>query len=115
MQLAIFRSVSRTFYPEETIGDCFAFHPIPAQEQTRDDHLMGSVSESGLEPFVVVDVPHGSRVINGERGLQLIIPGRSSGIDAEAVYEMAMGRCCGLSIVGTSRSVVQKRYWVSSE
>src|SRR5438128_118141 len=103
MQLAIYRSVAHTIYPEETIADCYAFHPIPAEERTRDDLLMGWTSDSGLEPFVVIEIPQGSRVICGERGLQLLVPDKPFGIDAEEVYELAMDCACGLSVLQLPR------------
>jgi hypothetical protein len=103
MRLPIYRSVVHTLYPEEMISDLFAFHPIPAEDRTRDDRLQAWTSESGLEPFAVIEIPVGSKVIHGDAGLQLLVPDKPCGLDAEEVLELAMDQCFGLSVVRLQR------------
>ena len=53
MQLAIYRAMTRTIYPEETLSYCYAFQPITAEEESDDGHLRGWTEDSGPEPRIV--------------------------------------------------------------
>jgi hypothetical protein len=114
MQLAIYRSVTHTIYPEEALTDCYAFQPIPSQEQTREGLLMGWTSDSGPEPFAVIEIPDDCRITNSEDGWQLQMPDIQFLIYADEVYELAMDQFFGLSIVQGPRSVSQQDFWCSS-
>jgi hypothetical protein len=99
MILAIYRSLTHMTYPDESLIYSYALHPIRAVDRARDGHLECWIDESGTEPFVVVEAPEGSRVVEWEDGWQLYVPERPSAIDAEDVYELAKESICGLSIL----------------
>jgi hypothetical protein len=99
MILAIYRSRTHLTYPEECLIYSYALHPIHAADQERDGHLTCWTDDSGLEPFVVIEAPEGSRVAEQEDGWQLFVPERPTAIDAEVVYELAKDQVYGLSVV----------------
>jgi len=112
MQLAIYRALTRTIYPEETISYCYAFQPIPAEEETYDGHLKSWTVESGSEPFAVVEIPDGCRFSHSTSGWFLEVPDSPFLIDARKAYELAQIHSFGLTIVHVVRSEVHGHYWV---
>jgi hypothetical protein len=114
MQLAIYRSVTRTIYPEDTLSFCYAFQPIPSAEESIETRLLSWTDDSGPDPFAVVEIPEGSQITHDDYGWYLHIPNgnRSVVLDAERVYEVAVDHSFGLSIVQEARVAVQRHYWV---
>jgi hypothetical protein len=104
MQLEIYRAASHTLYPEEALDYCYAFQPIPAVEHDRDGLLMDWISDSGPEPFAVIEIPDGSQIIQTEAGWQLLIPDEPAVISADDVYELALEQYFGLLVVKGPRS-----------
>jgi hypothetical protein len=113
MQLAIYRSVTRTIYPEETLSYCYAFQPIPPAEVSDDGHLLSWIDDSGPEPFAVVEIPEGSMITHNEWGWYLKLPDRPHALEAERVYEVAVDHSFGLSIVQEARVDLRQHYWVT--
>jgi len=115
MQLTIYRSVTHTIYPEETLAFCYAFQPIPPAEESGETHLMRWTDDSGPEPFAVVEIPEGSQITRDEYGWYLHIPNgsRSVVLEAERVYEVAVDHSFGMSIVQEARIAVERHYWIS--
>jgi len=103
MQLAIYRSATHTLYPEESLTYFFAFQPIRAEEQTRDDRLMSWTDDSGTRPFAVIEIPEDCRITQAEGGWRLLIPETSSAIDADRAFELAMSHCHGFTFVEAPR------------
>jgi hypothetical protein len=99
MLLTLYRSKVHATYPDESMWYCYAFEPIPAQEQDRDGRLMSWTDNSGMDPYAVIDVPEGSMVTRIEECWQLQVPGRHAVIEAEEVYELALNSYFGLSVV----------------
>jgi hypothetical protein len=113
MQLAIYRSVTRTIYPEETLSYCYAFQPIAPEEHSDETHLLSWTDESGPEPFVVVEIPDGSEVTQDEWGWYLRLPESPYLLEAERVYQVAVDHSFGLMIVQEARRDLRQHYWVS--
>src|SRR5690349_16699766 len=111
MQLAIYRSVMHVTYPDETLTYHYALQPIQAEERSRDGHLLNWTDDSGAEPFVVIEIPEGSRIAETEDGWQLLVPDRPCGIDAEDVFELATEHILGLSIIQGPRSNGRRHFW----
>ena len=98
MQLAIYRSTTHCLYPDEALCFCYAFQPIAAVEHDRDGRLL-DWTDSGLEPYAVVEIPDGCEITNTEDGWQLLVPEAPARIDAEVVYELALEQTFGLSVI----------------
>jgi hypothetical protein len=113
MQLAIYRSVTRTIYPEETLSYCYAFQPIPSDERFDDGHLLSWTNDSGPEPFAVVEIPEGCLITHNECGWYLQLPEVPYALEAERVYEVAVDHSFGLSIVQEARNDLRQHYWIS--
>jgi hypothetical protein len=113
MHLAIYRSVMRTIYPEETLSYCYAFQPIPEAEQSDETHLLSWTDESGPEPFAVVDIPEGASVTQNGTGWYLQLPECPYVLEAERVYEVAVDHSFGLSIILEARDDMRKHYFIS--
>jgi hypothetical protein len=103
MQLAIYRSATHTLYPEEDLYYCYAFEPIAAVEHERDGLLMDWTSDSGSEPFAVIEIPDGCEVTNNGVGWLLLIPDESVEISADDVYDLAVEHYFGLSVIQEPR------------
>jgi hypothetical protein len=112
MQVAIYRSLTRTIYPEETLSYSFSFQPIPAEEETYDGHLRSWTVESGSEPFAVIEIPDGYRISHNTSGWFLHIPDSPFVFDAERVYELAQVQSHGLLVVQKARPEEHEHYWV---
>jgi hypothetical protein len=113
MQLAIYRSVTRTIYPEETLSYCYAFQPIPSAELSDETHLLSWTDDSGPEPFAVIEIPEGSLITHNEWGWYLQLPDIPYALEAERVYEVAVDHSFGLVIVQEARVDLRQHYWVS--
>jgi hypothetical protein len=113
MHLAIYRSVTRTIYPEETLSYCYAFQPIPEAEQSDETHLLSWTDDSGPEPFAVIDIPDGASVTQNGTGWYLQLPEYPHVLEAERVYAVAVDHAFGLSIIQEARVEVHKHYWRS--
>jgi hypothetical protein len=111
MQLAVYRSVTHLTYPDEALTYRYALHPIHAEELSRDGHLACWTDDSGTEPYVVIEIPDGSRITETEDGWQLQIPDQPYEIDAEDVYELATQCSLGLLVVRGPRPDARRHFW----
>jgi hypothetical protein len=108
MQLALYRSKVHETYPDETMLYCYSFQPIEAEERNRNGQLLSWTDDSGLDPFVWIEAPDGTRIRHSGQGWQLQVPGTSAAIDADEVYDLAMERVLGLSIVREPSTAEQR-------
>src|SRR5437879_3780615 len=109
MQLAIYRAVTHTMYPEESIEYHYSFHPIHAVEHDRDGHLLDWTDDSGPQPYAVIEVPDSAQIDQDEDGWFLLIPDNELEIAVEHVFELAMDRAHGLTVVEVFHAEVQRR------
>jgi hypothetical protein len=112
MHLAIYRSVMRTIYPEETLSFCYAFQPIPEAEFSDETHLLSWTGDSGPEPFAIIDIPEGASVTQNGTGWYLHLPECPDMLEAERVYEVAVDHSFGLSIIQEARIDIHKHYFI---
>jgi hypothetical protein len=99
MQLAIYRSVAHSTYPDEMMAYLYAFQPIAAEELTRDGRLLSWTSDSGPEPYAVVEVPEGTLIRHADGIWQVQVPDMPFLIDADHIYEVALDCAFGLSVI----------------
>lgn len=111
MHLTLYRSVTHLTYPDESFTYRYSFQPIHAEELCRDGHLACWTDDSGAEPFAVIEIPDGSRIIQTEDGWQLHVPDQPTAIDAEDLFELATYRSLGLLVVQGPRLEDRRHFW----
>jgi len=95
----IYRSDVRSYYPDETNGQTYAFAPIAGRVNTRPGTTLitGSVDGSD-EPFITIQAPDGSHLAETNCGeTALFVPSLTAGLSALEAYHCAKAHNFGLA------------------